>query len=198
MFARLGLPDPQAQPYWVWPGVFGFQTSLNEGALFGMGQGMVALFGGLSVLAALGVLYWLFVAGAARDRLLTVALACVMAGVLGNLYDRFGLPGLEWNGLDGIHQAGQHVYAVRDWILMVPFGFHWPNYNIADSLLVCGAGLLDPARLAPRPAGAAVAGGPPGDRLTPLNPEAGLVNWTVCGTVADEHLLPTRPQRAPG
>lgn len=142
VFARLHMPDPQAQPYWVWPGVFGFQTSLNEGALFGMGQGMVALFGGLSVLAALAVLYWLFVAGAARDRLLTVALACVMAGVLGNLYDRFGLPRLKWDGLDGIHQAGQHVYAVRDWILMVPFGFHWPNYNIADSLLVCGAGLL--------------------------------------------------------
>jgi signal peptidase II len=142
VFARLGMPDPNQEPCWVWPHVFGFQTSLNQGALFGMGQGMVAVFAVLSILAALGILYWLFIAGAARDLLLCVALACVMAGVLGNLYDRAGLPGLTWDGRDGIHQQGQPVYAVRDWILMVPFGYHWPNYNIADSLLVCGAGLL--------------------------------------------------------
>ena len=142
VFERLKMPDPRVQPHWLWPHVFGFQTSLNEGALFGMGQGMVALFLVLSILAAVGILYWLFIAGAARDLLLCVALACVMAGVLGNLYDRAGMPGLEWDGRDGIHQQGQPVYAVRDWILMVPFGFHWPNYNIADSLLVCGAGML--------------------------------------------------------
>jgi len=142
VFDRLGPPDPRAEPCWVWPHVFGFQTSLNEGALFGMGQGMVAVFRILSVLAALAILYWLFIAGAARDLLLCIALACVMAGVLGNLYDRAGLPGLQWDGRDGVHQEGEPVHAVRDWILMVPFGFHWPNYNIADSLLVCGAGML--------------------------------------------------------
>ena len=141
-FAQLGMPDRHREPSWLWPGVFGFQTSLNEGALFGMGQGMVPLFAALSLLAAAGILYWLFVAGAARDWLLTLALGCVMAGVLGNLYDRVGLPGLVWDGADGIHQAGQPVYAVRDWVLVMVFGYHWPNFNIADSLLVCGAGLL--------------------------------------------------------
>ena len=82
--------------WWLWPDVFGFQTSLNEGALFGMGQGMVPVFAALSVVAALGILYWLFCLGAARDWLLTVALGCVTAGILGNLYDRLGLPGLTW------------------------------------------------------------------------------------------------------
>jgi signal peptidase II len=32
--------------------------------------------------------------------------------------------------------------AVRDWILLRYGAFTWPNFNIADSLLVCGAGLL--------------------------------------------------------
>ena len=40
MFARLGMPGPDSRTWWLWDGVFGFQTSLNEGALFGMGQGL--------------------------------------------------------------------------------------------------------------------------------------------------------------
>jgi signal peptidase II len=130
------------QPYWVVPNLFGFQTNLNEGALFGMGQGMVVLFAVLSVAAAVGILYWLFMAKAARDLLLTVALACVMAGILGNLYDRVGLPGLTWQGSSPLHAAGDPVYAVRDWILVIIVRYHWPTFNIADSLLVCGAGML--------------------------------------------------------
>ncbi len=142
VFAWLGMPDPRTPPYWVWPGVFGFQTSLNEGALFGMGQGMVSLFSALSIAAVVGILYWLFVAGAARDWLLTVALACVTAGILGNLYDRLGMPGLTWNAASPRHEVGEPVFAVRDWILVMIGRFHWPNFNIADSLLVCGAALL--------------------------------------------------------
>jgi len=34
------------------------------------------------------------------------------------------------------------VHAVRDWILVMIGNWPWPNFNIADSLLVCGAGLL--------------------------------------------------------
>lgn len=142
VFAWLGMPDPRVPPAWIWPDVFGFQTSLNEGALFGMGQGMVPVFGALSIAAALGILYWLFWAGAARDLLLTLALACVMAGIAGNLYDRLGLPGLRWNYATDLHEVGDPVHAVRDWILVMIGPYHWPNFNIADSLLVCGAGLL--------------------------------------------------------
>ena len=88
----------------------------------------------LSIGAAVAILVWLFVAGAARDWLLTIALAFVTAGILGNLYDRLGLPGL-------VH-AGQTVHAVRDFILMMIGRWPWPNYNLADSSLVCGAALL--------------------------------------------------------
>ena len=140
MFERLGMPPSPVE--WVWPGVFGFQTSLNEGALFGIGQGKVWLFATLSILAAAAIVFWLFVAGAARCPLLTVALACIMAGVLGNLYDRLGLPGLQWSEGHAPHAAGAPVYAVRDWVLVMIGRYTWPNFNIADSLLVAGAALL--------------------------------------------------------
>lgn len=121
--------------HWVWQDVFGFQTQLNPGALFGIGSQwplMPYLTSALSIAAACAIVVWLFVARAARDLLLTIALACVTAGILGNLYDRLGLSILD----------GHRIYQVRDWILVMIFGYHWPNFNIADSLLVCGAGLV--------------------------------------------------------
>jgi signal peptidase II len=141
VFSWLGMPH-RCEPTWLWTNVIGFQTSLNEGALFGMGQGMVPVFAILSVGAALGILWWLFRGGAACQWALTVALGCIMGGVLGNLYDRVGLPGLIWNYAGPLHQEGGPVYAVRDWIQVMIGTWPWPTFNIADSLLVCGAALL--------------------------------------------------------
>jgi signal peptidase II len=136
MFGRLGPPGAVRDPCWLWEGVFGFQTSLNRGALFGMGQGFWPLFATLSVAAAVGIVIWLFPLAAACDWLLTVALALVTAGILGNLFDRLALHGL-------VGPAGAPDHAVRDFIVMFQIGqWHWPNYNLADSSLVCGAGLL--------------------------------------------------------
>lgn len=144
LFAWLGMPGQNAS-YWLVDEIFGFTTSLNEGALFGMGQGKVNLFAMLSVVAAIGILYWLFWAGAAQDWLLTIALGAVTAGIFGNLYDRLGMPGLVWTPPDlRGHAPGEPVFAVRDWIhfKIDTLHFDWPIFNIADSLLVCGAGLL--------------------------------------------------------
>ena len=142
MFDRLGMPAAGERPWWLVNGVFGFQTSLNEGALFGMGQGMTGLFAVLSIAAALGILWWLFWSGAARQWLLTIALGCIMAGIFGNLYDRLGLPGLRWNYPGALHQVGEPVRAVRDWVLVMFGRWPWPTFNVADSLLVCGACML--------------------------------------------------------
>ncbi len=139
LFDRLGMPGRQSVE-WIVPGLFGFQTSLNEGALFGIGQGYAWLFAALSILAAGGVLVWLFVYRAAEDWMLAVALGCVMAGIFGNLYDRLGLHGLTWP--ENHPAAGEPVYAVRDFILVMIGTWPWPTFNIADSLLVVGAGLL--------------------------------------------------------
>ena len=64
VFAALGPPG--GDTHWLWKGFCGFQTSLNEGALFGMGQGKVWLFAALSIAAAFAIVYWLFIAGAAQ------------------------------------------------------------------------------------------------------------------------------------
>ncbi|MCC7474819.1 MAG: signal peptidase II [Pirellulales bacterium] len=126
---------------WLWTGHVGIQLSLNEGALFGMGQGNVRLFAAFAFLAAIGIPVWLFLFRAARDGWLTAALGCVMAGVLGNLHDRLGLHHEIWP--EGSPRAGQPVYAVRDWVLwQLNDQWVWPNFNIADSLLVIGACLL--------------------------------------------------------
>jgi signal peptidase II len=139
MFSWPELRPPGAT-YWIWNGHVGLQLSWNEGALFGMGQGMVWLFAALSVVAAIAIPTWLFWFGAARDVWLTVALGCVMGGVLGNLYDRLGLHGELWSAGP---RAGTQIYAVRDWILwQVNERWRWPNFNIADSLLVVGAGAI--------------------------------------------------------
>jgi signal peptidase II len=142
IFGVLGPPTyASGSPvWWLWEGRIGFQTSLNEGALFGMGQGGVWVFASLSVVAAICVVVWFFRGGAAGSLWLTVALAAITAGILGNLYDRLALHGLRregtWPGESG------PAYAVRDWILVMIGDFHWPNFNIADSLLVAGAIML--------------------------------------------------------
>jgi signal peptidase II len=131
-----------ANEWWIWENVLGIETALNHGALFGMGQGRSGLFAIMSIVAAVGIVYWLFVAKAASDWLLTIALSMITGGILGNLYDRLAL----WGGLDA---DGKPIHAVRDWILIAYGGFElpwlgytWPNFNIADMLLVCGAGVL--------------------------------------------------------
>ncbi len=134
VFQWRGLPR-EGNEWWLWEPYVGIETAINLGALFGMGGGYGRLFAGLSILAAIGIVVWLFRFGAAKDRWLTWALSLVMGGVLGNLYDRLGLwiqPGYpeQWHS------------GVRDWILFRYGGYTWPNFNIADSLLVCGAVML--------------------------------------------------------
>ncbi|HPU06820.1 MAG TPA: signal peptidase II [Thermogutta sp.] len=141
IFNRLGMPG-EKPVWWVIPDVFGFQTSLNEGALFGMGQGMTRWFAALSVVFAVGIVVWFFRGGAGHSWWMTTSLAAITAGIFGNLYDRLGLHGLRWHEADGLHQVGDPVYAVRDWILVMIGRWPWPNFNIADSLLVCGVTAL--------------------------------------------------------
>lgn len=134
VFQWRGMPRANNE-WWIWQDHVGIETALNSGALFGMGAGNSGLFAGLSIIAAVGILIWLFYNGAARDRLLTISLASVTGGIFGNLYDRLGFwfpPGMP----------GQWRNEVRDWILLRYQGYTWPNFNIADCLLVCGAMML--------------------------------------------------------
>lgn len=69
------------------PGLVSFQRSLNTGALFGLGKGWTPVFIAASVLALVFVLS-LFISSGRDRRSLHVALGLVLAGALGNLYDR--------------------------------------------------------------------------------------------------------------
>lgn len=157
VFAQLGYPHRTSDWNWGMPLLWGrfdiqLTTSFNQGALFGMGQGFTPLFALLSVAAVGFVVWWLFNKGEARSLWLTIALGLVTAGAIGNLYDRLWLHGCRT--IEGLPLTG-----VRDfldcripWVfLMTPEGrfgptlvaqWPWPIFNLADSFLVCGAGLL--------------------------------------------------------
>ena len=110
---------------------------VNQGALFGMAQsnGHLAnnFFAVVSLLAAAAITYWSTRRSLVKDRWLCAALGLILAGTLGNLYDRLVFGGVR----DFLHWH----YAVD-----------WPVFNLADCCLVCGAGLLLLQALATRPA----------------------------------------------
>ncbi len=105
------------------PGWLHFEYVENRGAVFGIGQGQVPLFIAVSVLA-IGFLVFLF-ANSGRQRVYQVAVGMLLAGVIGNMYDRVA-----------------YGY-VRDMLHALPaLGiFPWV-FNIADSLLCIGVPLM--------------------------------------------------------
>ena len=124
VFARIGPPPSPAVP--VIPRILELHTSQNTGALWGFGAGIPyssQIFAALSVVAAIIICYWLFFLGAARSRVLTIALALIMAGAMGNCYDRLVFGSVR----DFVHF---HVDAV---------GFDCAIFNFADNMLIAGA-----------------------------------------------------------
>ncbi len=110
-------------------------TTFNKGALWGMGQGHSLTFAVLGVIASIAVCVWLFVFGAAKSKWLTVAMAFVMSGTLGNMYDRLG-----WHGHKDLD--GALIHGVRDFMYFSFGNFDWAIWNLADACLVTGAIML--------------------------------------------------------
>ncbi len=127
IFAQIG--EPPAPSASIVRGILELQTSLNPGALWGFGRTLPyssQIFAGLSIVAGIAICYWLFVRGAATSLALTIALALIMAGALGNCYDRL-------------------VYShVRDFVHfhVDSIGFDCAIFNFADNMLVLGAVIL--------------------------------------------------------
>jgi lipoprotein signal peptidase len=130
------------EPYLVVTGYFQLEAhhdqsgnpQVNQGALFGLGrdhQGLAnALFAAISVIAAVAILYWSNRPAAKRDWVLCAALGLILAGTIGNLYDRVFFAGVR----DFLHVNYGGNLPGRE--------YDWPVFNIADSCLVCGAILL--------------------------------------------------------
>ena len=127
IFAKVGEPPAAAVP--VVPGFLELQTSLNPGALWGFGRSLPyssQIFAGLSIVASLAICYWLFVRGAAASQPLLIALGLIMAGAMGNCYDRLVFGQVR----DFVHL---HVDSIR---------FECAIFNFADNMLVIGASIL--------------------------------------------------------
>jgi signal peptidase II len=108
----------------VVPGLLDLRLTINTGAVFGRAQGGRWLFISVSVIA-LAVIGAVFARSPSRSWVLHVGLALVLAGALGNLYDRV------------------RFAAVRDMLHMLPQTDLWPwIFNIADASLMVGVGLL--------------------------------------------------------
>lgn len=117
------------------PGYLHFEWVMNHGAVFGIGEGQRSLFVVVSIVA-LGFLNWLF-AVARRQPVYQIILGMLLAGVLGNLYDRIvygyvrdmlhALPGWTWPWADGNGNYRE----------VFPYVF-----NIADVMLCTGVGCL--------------------------------------------------------
>jgi signal peptidase II len=109
--------DPET--YHFIPGYVDFEFIPNRGAVFGIGQGQRRLFIAVSIAAIFFIFYLFAVSG--RQRVYQLILGMLLAGVLGNLYDRveFGY--------------------VRDMIHALPrWGIFPYIFNVADSLLCVG------------------------------------------------------------
>ena len=110
---------------------------LNEGAAFSLFADSAspnAVRWGLisfSAIAAVAVFVALIRLGS-RFTLTTFALALVLGGAVGNLHDRIAYG------------------SVVDFIEVHIFGYHWPDFNVADSCIVVGACLLLLDSLLPR------------------------------------------------
>ncbi len=64
-----------------------FRRSLNDGAVFGSFSGQVGLFVFASIVA-LGFVFYLFATSPRTSRFLHITLGLILAGAMGNLYDR--------------------------------------------------------------------------------------------------------------
>jgi signal peptidase II len=96
----------------------------NNGAAFGLFSGRPYLLAAASIIALIVILV-IFFFSEVRHTLIYIALALFAAGVCGNLYDRIFNDGF-----------------VRDFIDVYYRQYHWPAFNIADTILCIGIGIL--------------------------------------------------------
>jgi len=122
----------------VIPHVVELHVTNNHGAVFGMGQGKRPFFIAVSLVAIVFLTY-LF-SQSVGQKLYQIILGLLLAGVLGNMYDRavygyvrdmiYGLPGWAWPGdwtLSFLNYPARPERLVFPWI-----------FNIADMMLCTG------------------------------------------------------------
>lgn len=106
---------------------FNLTLSYNKGASFGFlnhaSGWQTWLFGLLAIAVTIAILVWMSRLSA-KQRWLNIALAMIIGGALGNLFDR-------------IHYG--HVIDFIQWHISY---LYWPIFNLADSAICIGAAML--------------------------------------------------------
>jgi signal peptidase II len=143
-------------PLPVVPDLFDLSYSRNPGGLFGSFAGWDSPWRALLLtvlpLVAIALIGRSLVAAEGLDRATRVGLALILGGATGNLCDRL-IRGEVVDFLDVYASAPR----LADWLIDTFGTAHWPTFNVADSCIVVGAGLLLVAIVRPRPAAAAIA-----------------------------------------
>jgi signal peptidase II len=110
------------------PSVLNFVHTTNPGVAFGLfAESRSPWLSPLLILfsvAVIGFLAWLLVTGRAGGRLGEFGIALILGGALGNVLDRVARR------------------SVIDFIDFHVGGHHWYTFNVADSAIVVGAGLV--------------------------------------------------------
>lgn len=118
------LASPGAQPLVVVPGCLRLEYATNSGAAFSLFYDHPAVLTGTALILAVGVLIWGIAFLKPHERLAHVAGGLILGGAVGNLIDRlrFG-----------------HVV---DFIVAYWGDHAWPTFNVADSAICVGVGML--------------------------------------------------------
>jgi signal peptidase II len=107
-------------------GFFRLTLTYNEGGVFGILQGYQHLFLVVSILVLI-LLIGFYIFEKEKTLLFTLSMGLIMGGALGNIIDRI-MP--QRRGVVDFISVG------------VDSVYRWPTFNIADSSIVVGAGLL--------------------------------------------------------
>ena len=120
---------PFGQAHTVIPGIFRITDVHNTGAAFSMFAENASpatvrnILIGFSAIAV-AVLFTMLMRTGRYLSVTSVALALILGGAFGNLYDRI------------------RYHYVIDFLEVHIVHYHWPDFNVADSCIVIGAGLL--------------------------------------------------------
>jgi signal peptidase II len=111
----------------VVPGFLNYGKTYNPGVVFGLAQKFPAFWKGVAVLAVPAILAIFFSVKRLRW-ILTLSLGMILAGTIGNMYDRLA---------HGAVRDFLKFYVVSDGQQKV-----WPLFNLADSYICVGVFLL--------------------------------------------------------
>ncbi len=115
-------PVIEVMPY------FNFKLAYNEGAAFSSFEGWTFMLIVLPIMIVIALIFWMWQTPK-QNKLVNTGLSLILGGAFGNIYDR-------------IFNDGKVIDFIDWYIVWDGVEKHWPTFNIADSVILIGVGLL--------------------------------------------------------